>query len=198
MTTIENADVKDGVMEVKATHSIKPAPERTTLVTKVTWVDNDNADGKRPDSIVVDIQKDGKSIYDEPQPIKAEKDWALTIPGVEKNASFTVVKPIVKGYDVTVKNTVVSKETTTIEIVCTKKGTEAPTPAPTEKPTPAPTETPKPAETPATAQPTATLNTKVEIKTTAPVIAGKSNTAGLIQTDAKPTGVSFLNSLFGE
>lgn len=118
----------------------------------------------------------------------------LTIPGVEKNASFTVVKPIVKGYDVTVKNTVVSKETTTIEIVCTKKGTEAPTPAPTEKPT----ETPKPAETPVTAQPTATPNTKVEIKTTAPVIAGKSNTAGLIQTDAKPTGVSFLNSLFGE
>lgn len=194
VTTIENADVKDGVMEVKATHSIKPAPERTTLATKVTWVDNDNADGKRPDSIVVDIQKDGKSIYDEPQPIKAEKDWALTIPGVEKNASFTVVKPIVKGYDVTVKNTVVSKETTTIEIVCTKKGTEAPTPAPTEKPT----ETPKPAEIPVTAQPTATPNTKVEIKTTAPVIAGKSNTAGLIQTDAKPTGVSFLNSLFGE
>lgn len=147
MTTIENANVKDGVMEVKATHTIKPAPERTTLVVKVTWEDNNNADGKRPDSIKVDIHKNGKSIYDEAQPIKAEKDWALAIPGIEKSASYSVVKPTVKGYDVTVKDTVIGKDASTIEIVCTRQGQSQPveTPAPTEKPsvpTPQPTEKP--------------------------------------------------------
>ena len=144
VTTIENANVKDGVMEVKATHTIKPAPERTTLVVKVTWEDNNNADGKRPDSIKVDIHKNGKSIYDEVQPIKAEKDWALTIPGIEKSASYSVVKPTVKGYDVTVKDTAIGKDASTIEIVCTRQGQSQPveTPAPTEKPaatTPQPT-----------------------------------------------------------
>lgn len=144
MTTIENANVKDGVMEVKATHTIKPAPERTTLVVKVTWEDNNNADGKRPDSIKVDIHKNGKSIYDEAQPIKAEKDWTLTIPGIEKSASYSVVKPTVKGYDVTVKDTAIGKDASTIEIVCTRQGQSQPveTPAPTEKPaapTPQPT-----------------------------------------------------------
>lgn len=138
MTTIENANVKDGVMEVKATHTIKPAPERTTLVVKVTWEDNNNADGKRPDSIKVDIHKNGKSIYDEAQPIKAEKDWTLTIPGIEKSASYSVVKPTVKGYDVTVKDTAIGKDASTIEIVCTRQGQSQPveTPAPTEKPQP--------------------------------------------------------------
>lgn len=144
VTTIENANVKDGVMEVKATHTIKPAPERTTLVVKVTWVDNNNADGKRPDSIKADIHKNGKSIYDEAQPVKAEKDWTLTIPGIEKSASYSVVKPTVKGYDVTVKDTVIGKDASTIEIVCTRQGQSQPveTPAPTEKPaapTPQPT-----------------------------------------------------------
>ena len=144
VTTIENANVKDGVMEVKATHTIKPAPERTTLVIKVTWVDNNNADGKRPDSIKADIHKNGKSIYDEAQPVKAEKDWTLTIPGIEKSASYSVVKPTVKGYDVTVKDTVIGKDASTIEIVCTRQGQSQPveTPAPTEKPaapTPQPT-----------------------------------------------------------
>lgn len=147
MTTIENANVKDGVMEVKATHTIKPAPERTTLVVKVTWEDNNNADGKRPDSIKVDIHKNGKSIYDKAQPVKAEKDWALTIPGIEKSASYSVVKPTVKGYDVTVKDTVIGKDASTIEVVCTRQGQSQPveTPASTEKPaapTPQPTEKP--------------------------------------------------------
>lgn len=144
VTTIENANVKDGVMEVKATHTIKPAPERTTLVVKVTWEDNNNADGKRPDSIKVDIHKNGKSIYDEGQPIKVEKNWTLTIPGIEKSASYSVVKPTVKGYDVTVKDTAIGKDASTIEIVCTRQGQSQPveTPAPTEKPaapTPQPT-----------------------------------------------------------
>ena len=144
VTAIENANVKDGVMKVKATHTIKPAPERTTLVVKVTWEDNNNADGKRPDSIKVDIHKNGKSIYDEAQPVKAEKDWTLTIPGIEKSASYSVVKPTVKGYDVTVKDTVIGKDASTIEIVCTRQGQSQPveTPAPTEKPaapTPQPT-----------------------------------------------------------
>lgn len=144
VTTIENANVKDGVMEVKATHTIKPAPERTTLVVKVTWEDNNNADGKRPDSIKADIHKNGKSIYDEAQPVKAEKDWTLTISGIEKSASYSVVKPTVKGYDVTVKDTVIGKDASTIEIVCTRQGQSQPveTPAPTEKPaapTPQPT-----------------------------------------------------------
>lgn len=137
VTTIENADIKDGVLEVKATHSIKPAPERTTLVTKVAWVDNDNANGKRPDSIKVDIQKDGKSIYDETQPIKQEKDWQLTIPGVEKDATYTAKVSSVKDYDAAIKPTVVTDDTTTIEIVYTLKEQSKPTetPKPTEKPT---------------------------------------------------------------
>lgn len=150
VTTIENANVKDGVMEVKATHTIKPAPERTTLVVKVTWVDNNNADGKRPDSIKADIHKNGKSIYDEAQPVKAEKDWTLTILGIEKSASYSVVKPTVKGYDVTVKDTVIGKDASTIEIVCTRQGQSQPveTPAPTEKPAaPTPQPTVKPTTT---------------------------------------------------
>lgn len=192
-TTVTTDNISDGVLEIKAEHNLKPAPESTNLVAKVVWNDKDNAAGKRPDSIKVDIQQDGKSIHIEPQPITNDKDWAMTVLGVKKDATYTAKVSRVDGYDATVKDAVVEDGQTTIEIVYTMKEEAVPTPAPTE--TPKPTE--KPSE-PEQTKPESKPETKVGEKTLTPTAASNAAPKVVIKTDPKPTGVSFLASLFGK
>lgn len=188
-TTVTTDNISDGVLEIKAEHNLKPAPESTNLVAKVVWNDKDNAAGKRPDSIKVDIQQDGKSIHTEPQPITKDKDWAMTVLGVKKDAAYTAKVSRVDGYDATVKDAIFKDGQTTIEIVYTMKEEVAPTPSPTEAP--------KPAETPSEPEQTK-VESKTEEKAPAPADASSAVPKVVIKTDPKPTGVSFLASLFGK
>lgn len=192
-TTVTTDNISDGVLEIKAEHNLKPAPESTNIVAKVVWNDKDNAAGKRPDSIKVDIQQDGKSIHTEPQPITKDKDWTMTVLGVKKDAAYTAKVSRVDGYDATVKGATVEDGQTTIEIVYTMKEEAVPTPAPTE--TPKPTE--KPCE-PEQTMPESKPETKVGEKTPTPTAASNAAPKVVIKTDPKPTGVSFLASLLGE
>ena len=185
-TTVTTNDITDGVLEIKAEHDLKPAPESTNLVAKVVWDDKDNAAGKRPDSIKVDIQQDGKSIHTEPQPITKDKNWTMTVLGVKKDATYTAKVSRVDGYDATVKDAAVEDGQTTIEIVYTMKEEATPTPAPTETPNP----TEKLNELEQTKVESKT-DTKAEEKTPA-----STTPKVVIKTDAKPTGVGFLVSLF--
>lgn len=189
LTTITADDISDGVMTIKAEHNLKTAPKSTNLVAKVVWNDNNNAAGKRPDSIKIDIQQDGKSIHAEPQPITKDKDWAMTVLGVQKDATYTAKVSRVEGYDAAIKDAVVNDEQTMIEIVYTMKEEAAPTPAPTEAP--------KPTEKPSEPEQTK-VESKTEEKTPAPANASKPETKVVIETDVKPTGVRFLDSLFGK
>lgn len=192
-TTVTTDNISDGVLEIKAEHNLKPAPESTNIVAKVVWNDKDNAAGKRPDSIKVDIQQDGKSIHTEPQPITKDKDWTMTVLGVKKDATYTAKVSRVDGYDATVKDATVEDGQTTIEIVYTMKEEAVSTPAPTE--TPKPTE--KPCE-PEQTMPESKPETKVGEKTPTPTAASNAAPKVVIKTDPKPTGVSFLASLLGE
>ena len=79
---------------------------------------------------------------------------------------------------------VVEDGQTTIEIVYTMKEEAASTPAPTE--TPHPTEKSNESES------------KTEEKTPAPADASSTTPKVVIKTDAKPTGIGFLDSLFGK
>lgn len=193
MTATTTQPISDGVMTIKAEHNLKPAPESTNLVAKVVWNDKDNAAGKRPDSIKIDIQQDGKSIHSEPQPITKDKEWTMTVLGVKKDAAYTAKVSRVDGYDATVKDATVEDGQTTIEIVYTMKEEIAPTPAPTEAPKP----TEKPSE-PEQTKVESKTETKTEEKTPAPADASSTAPKVVIKTDVKPTGVSFLASLFGK
>ena len=193
LTTITADDISDGVMTIKAEHNLKPAPESTNLVAKVVWDDKDNAAGKRPDSIKIDIKQDGKSIHSEPQPIAKDKNWTMTVLGVKKYAAYTAKVSRVDGYDATVKDATVEDGQTTIEIVYTMKEEIAPTPVPTEAPKP----TEKPRE-PEQTKVESKTETKTEERNPAPTDASSTAPKVVIKTDVKPTGVSFLASLFGK
>lgn len=193
LNRIDNLHISDGVMTIKAEHNLKPAPESANLVAKVVWNDKDNAAGKRPDSIKIDIQQDGKSIHSEPQPITKDKEWTMTVLGVKKDAAYTAKVSRVDGYDATVKDATVEDGQTTIEIVYTMKEEIAPTPAPAEAPKP----TDKPSE-PEQTKVESKTETKTEEKTPVPADASSTAPKVVIKTDVKPTGVSFLASLFGK
>ena len=113
----------------------------------------------------------------------------MTVLGVQKDATYTAKVSRVDGYDATVKDATVEDGQTTIEIVYTMKEEIAPTPAPTE----APKSTEKPSEPEQTK-----VESRTEEKTPAPANASKPETKVVIETNVKPTGVSFLASLFGK
>lgn len=192
-TTVTTDNISGGVLEIKAEHNLKPAPESTNLVVKVVWNDKDNAAGKRPDSIKIDIQQDGKSIYTEPQPITKDKNWEMTVLGVKKDATYIAKVSRVDGYDATVKEAVVEDGQTIIEIIYTMKEEATPTPSPIEPPKP--TEKPSEVEQPKAESKT---ETKTEEKTTAPTNASSAAPKVIIKTDPKPTGISFLSGLLGK
>lgn len=192
-TQTEVDNTTSGVMLVKAEHKLIPAPERTTLEVKVTWNDNNNNEGKRPDNIKVDIKQDGNSIHSEAQPITKEKGWTMTVLGIRKDSVYTATVSDVKGYDAIVKDTVVEQDKTKIEVVYTLKEVKPDeTPKPTQHPTesPKPTETPKPTESPApTKAPTETpvpSPSEIPVPVTPSVDSNAATTAASTTAQQKP------------
>ena len=75
----------------------EPSAQISVGVQKV-WVDNNNAEGLRPDSITVQLYRNGDA-YGSPVTLSAGNGWAYTWSGLEAGASYGVVETSVPaGY----------------------------------------------------------------------------------------------------
>ncbi len=109
--TVEEIDVPTGyeaVIEGTSTtgYVITNAhtPEQIDLSGTKTWDDADNQDGKRPESIVVRLLADGKSI--DTKEVSEETDWSYQFEGLPKfkdqgtEIDYKVIEEQVPGYQV--------------------------------------------------------------------------------------------------
>ena len=92
---------KNGNFIVTNTHT----PSTTTVSGTKTWKDNDDQDGKRPDSIKVNLLANGKVVQS--KTVKASDNWKYSftnLPEFEngKKISYTVTEDQVKDYSTTV------------------------------------------------------------------------------------------------
>ena len=93
---------KNGNFTVTNTHT----PSTTTVSGTKTWKDNDDQDGKRPDSIKVNLLANGKVVQS--KTVTASDNWKYSftnLPEFEngKKISYTVTEDQVKDYSTTVK-----------------------------------------------------------------------------------------------
>ena len=83
------------------------APEKTSITVTKTWDDADNQDGKRPESIIVNLLANGESAAS--QTVKADEagNWTYTFKDLPKYANgqeitYTVTEEAVEGYETSV------------------------------------------------------------------------------------------------
>ena len=78
-------------------------PETITISGSKTWNDNDNQDGKRPESITIRIYANGKELTEKAQTVTAEDGWKWSFTGLPKYANgeeilYTITEDTVPGY----------------------------------------------------------------------------------------------------
>lgn len=83
------------------------APETTSISGTKTWDDADNQDGKRPESIIVNLLANGEIVAS--QTVKADEagNWTYTFKDLPKDANgkeitYTVTEEAVEGYETSV------------------------------------------------------------------------------------------------
>ena len=83
------------------------APETTSITVTKTWDDADNQDGKRPESIIVNLLANGEIVAS--QTVKADEagNWTYTFKELPKYANgkeitYTVTEEAVEGYETSV------------------------------------------------------------------------------------------------
>ena len=83
------------------------APETTSITVTKTWDDADNQDGKRPESIIVNLLANGEIVAS--QTVKADQagNWTYTFNDLPKYANgqeitYTVTEEAVEGYETSV------------------------------------------------------------------------------------------------
>ena len=96
-----SVDGKNGNFTVTNTHT----PSTTTVSGTKTWKDNDDQDGKRPDSIKVNLLANGKVVQS--KTVTASDNWKYSftnLPEFEngKKITYTVTEDAVAGYTSTV------------------------------------------------------------------------------------------------
>ncbi|WP_156010962.1 Cna B-type domain-containing protein, partial [Streptococcus ruminantium] len=103
--TVSEEKVDGYEMKVEGTNITNThTPETTEVSGTKTWVDNEDQDGKRPQSITVNLLADGKVIKS--QQVTAENDWKYTFTDLPKYANgkeivYTVTENAVEGYTTT-------------------------------------------------------------------------------------------------
>ena len=119
--TISEDTVADYTTEVKGynitnTHT----PEKISISGSKTWDDNDNQDGKRPSSIIVNLLADGEKV--DSKTVTASDNWSWSFTGLDKYNSGTEIvytisedtvadyTTVVDGYNIT--NTHTPEKTT--------------------------------------------------------------------------------------
>ncbi|ETJ07589.1 MAG: putative collagen-binding protein A, partial [Actinomyces urogenitalis DORA_12] len=90
-------DTADGTV------SLANSLERTTVKVAKTWSDNDNQDGKRPDSVTVRLLADGEVVDNQTLTLNAESEWKGSFSGLPKfkagkEIAYTVSEDEVSGY----------------------------------------------------------------------------------------------------
>ncbi len=105
--TVEELNVPEAYTAEAAgmtiTNSYTPAT-RDITVTK-DWVDGDNQDGNRPDSILVQLYANGEKVG-EPVSLSAENGWVYTYEGLAQKANGTDIEYTVEELDVPEEYTV--------------------------------------------------------------------------------------------
>ncbi|WP_165437907.1 Cna B-type domain-containing protein, partial [Streptococcus ruminantium] len=100
--TVSEEKVDGYEMKVEGTNITNThTPETTQVSGAKTWNDNNDQDGKRPQSITVNLLADGKVIKS--QQVTAENDWKYTFTDLPKYANgkeivYTVTENAVEGY----------------------------------------------------------------------------------------------------
>ncbi len=175
--TISEEDITDYTAKVEGDNVTNTYTPETTMVTVTKkWVDNEDAEGLRPEAIWVQLYKDklfDKAVGD-PVRLSVENGWSYTWNDLPKRGFLLTINYTVKelgvedadgNYVAVTGYTSATSETTTNNIVITNTLTTTPTPTPGETPTPTPgeTPTPTPGETPTpTGTPDATPDTTPE------------------------------------
>ena len=124
---IDEEEVKDYTKEIKGYDIINHhEPEKTSISGTKTWNDNDDQDGKRPDSIRVKLFGDGEEV--ETRKVTKDKDWKYTFDNLPKYKKGVEIKYTidevdvkdytkeVKGYDVTNTHTPEKTEVTVTKV----------------------------------------------------------------------------------
>lgn len=150
--TISEGDITDYTAKVEGYNVTNTYTPETTMVTVTKkWVDNEDAEGLRPEAIWVQLYKDklfDKAVGD-PVRLSAENGWSYTWNDLPKRGFLLTINYTVKelgvedadgNYAAVTGYTSATSETTTNNIVITNTLTTTPTPTPGE--TPAPTGTP--------------------------------------------------------
>ena len=82
-----------------------PTPETIDISGSKTWEDNNNQDGKRPDSITIRLYADGKELTDKALKVEpdSEGNWKWSFTGLPKCADgeeilYTITEDTVPGY----------------------------------------------------------------------------------------------------
>ncbi|WP_178085547.1 Cna B-type domain-containing protein, partial [Streptococcus ruminantium] len=107
--TVSEEKVDGYEMKVEGTNITNThTPETTQVSGTKTWNDNNDQDGKRPQSITVNLLADGKVIKS--QQVTAENDWKYTFTDLPKYANgkeivYTVEEVKVDGYETKVEGT---------------------------------------------------------------------------------------------
>ena len=101
--TVEGYDVKIDGFNITNTHT----PETTEVTGTKTWDDNNNQDGIRPDSIIVNLMANGKVVGT--TKVSAETNWKYTFSNLPKHVVgsegkeviYTISENDVEGYTTT-------------------------------------------------------------------------------------------------
>ena len=95
--------------DAKAGYTVtnKHTPETVDVSGTKTWVDADNQDGKRPESITVNLLANGEKV--DSKTVTASDNWTYTFEGVAKykdgkEITYTVTEEAVEGYTTEVKD----------------------------------------------------------------------------------------------
>ena len=108
------------------------APETTSITVTKTWDDADNQDGKRPESIIVNLLANGEIVAS--QTVKADEagNWTYTFKDLPKYANgkeitYTVTEEAVEGYETSVDgfNITTTYTTETTEVKGSKTWNDA-------------------------------------------------------------------------
>ncbi|MFV8043215.1 Cna B-type domain-containing protein [Streptococcus pluranimalium] len=99
-TASEPVLTKKGSWSLTNTYS----PEVTNITGQKTWDDADNQDGKRPESITVNLLADGQEVAE--KTVTAEDDWKYSFEGLPKfkdrqEIVYTITEDAVANYSVT-------------------------------------------------------------------------------------------------
>jgi len=76
-----------------------PTPEKQDIPVKIVWMDDNNADGKRPDAVTVELITQGSVVSD--AEIGADSSWEHVFENVLSDKAYSVEQEKVDGYTTT-------------------------------------------------------------------------------------------------